>query len=87
MHHNELISGYTEKYFGLLINAWESFSHEMAKQIVLGFYPSSNVSQKTLEQTDAFLESLGSKHAAMRRLLVESRADVVRALAARQADA
>ena len=87
VHHNELISVYTEKYFGVLINAWESFSLEIAKQIVLGFYPSSNVSQKTLEQTDAFLESLGSKHAAMRRLLVESRADVVRALAARQADA
>ncbi|MGX1590241.1 aminopeptidase N [Glutamicibacter sp. NPDC055491] len=87
VHQNALISGYAEDYFGLLVNAWESYSHEMAKQIVIGFYPSSNVSQETLDQTDAFLESLGSKHAAMRRLLVESRADVVRALAARRADA
>lgn len=71
----------------MLVNAWESYSHEMAKQILLGFYPSSNVSEETLKQTDEFLESLGSKHAAMRRLLVESRADVVRALAARKADA
>lgn len=86
-HDDSLITGYTEAYFELLVNAWENFSHEMAKQIVLGFYPSSNVSQKTLADTDEFLESLGAKHPAMRRLLVESRADVVRALAAREADA
>ncbi|GAA1414391.1 aminopeptidase N [Glutamicibacter uratoxydans] len=86
-HDDSLINGFSEAYFGLLVNAWESFSHEMAKQIVLGFYPSSNVSEQTLADTDAFLQSLGDKHPAMRRLLVESRADVVRALAARKADA
>ncbi|WP_417373534.1 aminopeptidase N [Glutamicibacter protophormiae] len=86
-HDSELLSGYSEQYFGLLVNTWESFSHEMAKQIVLGFYPGSNVSEQTLEATDGFLSSLGEKHPAMRRLLVESKADVVRALAARAADA
>lgn len=86
-HDDSLIAGFSEKYFALLINAWETFSHEMAKQIVLGFYPSSNVSDTTLAQTDQFLQELGDKHPAMRRLLVESRADVVRSLAARKADA
>ena len=87
VHDKSLIAGYTEKYFGLLINAWETFSHEMAKQIVLGFYPNSQVSQQTLDQTEAFLEFLGDKHPALRRLLTESAADVRRALAARLADA
>jgi len=87
VHNKSLIAGYTEKYFGLLSNAWETYSHEMAKQIVLGFYPSAQVSQQTLGQTEAFLESLGEKHPALRRLLTESAADVRRALAARQADA
>ena len=86
-HDSELIAGYAQQYFDLLVTTWESFSHEMAKQIVLGFYPGSNVSEQTLAQTDGFLASLGQKHPAMRRLLVESKADVVRALAARAADA
>ncbi|ALD64166.1 aminopeptidase N [Arthrobacter sp. LS16] len=86
-HDTELISGYAQQYFDLLVTTWESFSHEMAKQIVLGFYPGSNVSEQTLAQTDSFLASLGQKHPAMRRLLVESKADVERALAARAADA
>lgn len=85
-HDKALIAEFGEKYFALLVNAWETFSHEMAKQIVLGFYPSSQVSQSTLDKTDTFLDSLGDKHAALRRLLVESSADVRRALAARQAD-
>ncbi|WP_159609280.1 aminopeptidase N [Glutamicibacter sp. JC586] len=85
-HNKGLIADYSDKYFDLLVNAWESFSHEMAKQIVLGFYPSSQVSRSTLEKTEAFLESLGEKHPALRRLLSESSADVRRALAARQAD-
>jgi len=85
-HDKGLIADYSDKYFDLLVNAWESFSHEMAKQIVLGFYPSSQVSRSTLEKTEAFLESLGEKHPALRRLLSESSADVRRALAARQAD-
>ncbi len=87
MHDSSLLAGYNEKYFGVLINAWETFSHEMAKQIVLGLYPSSQISQETLDQTDAFLETLGEKHPALRRLLTESAADVRRALAARRADA
>lgn len=85
-HDSSLLTAYTNEYFGLLINAWETFSHEMAKQIVLGFYPSADVNQETIERTDSFLESLGEKHPAMRRLLIESRADVVRSLAARAAD-
>ncbi|WP_334123253.1 aminopeptidase N [Glutamicibacter sp.] len=87
VHDSSLLAGYNEKYFGVLINAWETFSHEMAKQIVLGLYPSSQISQETLDQTDAFLETLGEKHPALRRLLTESAADVRRALAARRADA
>ncbi|PRB72281.1 aminopeptidase N [Arthrobacter sp. MYb213] len=86
-HDHSLLDGFTEPYFGLLVKAWESYSHEMAKQIVLGFYPSSAVSQKTIDRTDEFLSGLGEKHPAMRRLLVESRADVVRALAAQSTDA
>ncbi|WP_404285389.1 aminopeptidase N [Glutamicibacter arilaitensis] len=86
-HDSSLLESYTEDYFNLLVSAWESYSHEMAKQIVLGFYPTSAVSQQTIERTDAFLSRLGEKHPAMRRLLVESRADVVRALAAQAADA
>lgn len=52
----------------------------------MGLYPSQEVSQATIERTDQFLQELGEQHPALRRLLLESRADIVRALHARQAD-
>lgn len=85
-HDDSLISGFAERYFALLIPTWETFSHEMAKQIVIGLYPGSVASAAVLEATDAFLQELGDRHQALRRLLVEARADVVRSLAAQEAD-
>ncbi|WP_396278620.1 aminopeptidase N [Glutamicibacter creatinolyticus] len=86
VHDPQLISGYTERYFASILKKWTGLSHEMAKQIVVGLYPSQEVSQATIERTDQFLQELGEQHPALRRLLLESRADIVRALQARQAD-
>ncbi|MET9497251.1 aminopeptidase N [Streptomyces sp. NPDC006552] len=82
----ELLAPYTEKYFEVLQEVWESRSHEMAQQIAVGLYPAVQVSGATLERTDAWLAS-GSPSAALRRLVSESRAGVDRALRAQSADA
>lgn len=65
---------------------WESRSHEIAQQIAVGLYPSLQVSQETLDRTDAWLAS-AEPNAALRRLVSESRAGVERALMAQAADA
>ena len=82
----ELLAPYAEKYFAAVKDVWNSRSHEMAQQIAVGLYPALQVSQGTLDATDAWLSS-AEPSAALRRLVTESRAGVERALKARAADA
>ncbi|WNI15514.1 aminopeptidase N [Actinacidiphila sp. ITFR-21] len=82
----ELLAPYTERYFAALKEVWETRSHEMAQQIVIGLYPAYQVSRATLDATDAWLAT-AEPAPALRRLVIESRAGVERALRAQQADA
>ncbi|MFF1696012.1 aminopeptidase N [Streptomyces sp. NPDC058257] len=82
----DLLAPYTDKFFAAVKGAWDSRSHEMAQQIAVGLYPSLQVSQATLDATDAWLAS-ADPSAALRRLITESRAGVERALRAQAADA
>ncbi|MFE6091230.1 aminopeptidase N [Streptomyces massasporeus] len=82
----EVLAPYTERYFEVVKDIWESRSHEMAQQIAVGLYPAVQVSQETLDRTDAWLAS-AEPTAALRRLVSESRAGVERALRAQRADA
>ncbi|MBC7269436.1 MAG: aminopeptidase N [Streptomyces sp.] len=82
----ELLAPYTEKFFDAVKDVWDSRSHEMAQQIAVGLYPAVQVSQDTLDRTDAWLAS-AEPTPALRRLISESRAGVERALRAQAADA
>ncbi|MFF7328739.1 aminopeptidase N [Streptomyces sp. NPDC090306] len=82
----ELLASYTDRYFEVLKSVWDSRSHEMAQQIAVGLYPGIQVSQDTLDRTDAWLAS-AEPGAALRRLVSESRSGVERALRAQAADA
>ncbi|MCR8579595.1 aminopeptidase N [Streptomyces sp. Isolate_219] len=82
----ELLAPYTAKYFAAVKDIWNSRSHEMAQQIVVGLYPALQVSQETLDATEAWLASAGPSPA-LRRLMTESRAGIERALKAQRADA
>ncbi|MFE3592061.1 aminopeptidase N [Streptomyces niveus] len=81
----ELLAPYAEKYFAAVKGIWDSRSHEMAQQVALGLYPALQISQATLDATDAWLAS-ASPNAALRRLMSESRAGVERAMRAQAAD-
>ena len=82
----EVLAPYAERYFEVVKDIWDSRSHEMAQQIAVGLYPTVQVSQETLDRTDAWLTS-AEPTAALRRLVSESRAGVERALRAQRADA
>ncbi|MFF8955968.1 aminopeptidase N [Streptomyces sp. NPDC014894] len=82
----ELLAPYAERYFAAVKGVWESRSTEMAQQIAVGLYPSLQVSSATLDATDAWLEA-EQPPAALRRLVLESRSGVERALRAQAADA
>ena len=82
----ELLAAYTDKYFEVVKDIWESRSHEIAQQVAIGLYPTVQVSEETLRRTDAWLTS-AEPNAALRRLVSESRSGVERALKAQAADA
>ncbi|MFJ7899417.1 aminopeptidase N [Streptomyces sp. NPDC096198] len=82
----ELLAPYAEKYFEAVKDVWGSRSHEIAQQIVVGLYPAVQVSEETTRRTDAWLAA-EEPTPALRRLVLESRSGVERALRAQAADA
>jgi aminopeptidase N len=83
----ELVAPYASRYFDQVAALWERRTSEMAQDVVVGLFPcwSSTISEDTVAMADAFLSDT-SRPAALRRLVSEGRADVVRALRARTAD-
>lgn len=81
----ELLAPYTAKYFAAVKGVWETRSHEISQQIIVGLYPAVQVEQATLDATDAWLAS-AEPAPALRRQVVEARAGVERALKAQAAD-
>ncbi|WMX47069.1 aminopeptidase N [Streptomyces roseicoloratus] len=82
----ELLAPYTEKYFASIKGVSETRSHEIVQQIVVGLYPTLQVSQATLDATDSWIAA-NDPSPALRRLVTECRAGVERALKAQAADA
>ncbi|GAA2782829.1 aminopeptidase N [Kitasatospora sp. CM 4170] len=81
----ELLAPYAAKYFAAVKGVWETRSHEISQQIIVGLYPSLQVEQATLDATDAWLAA-AEPAPALRRQVIEARAGVERALKAQAAD-
>ncbi|MBB2774129.1 MULTISPECIES: aminopeptidase N [Mycolicibacterium] len=79
-----LLAPYTEKYFAAIAGVWERRSSEVAQTVVIGLYPSWDISDEGLAAADRFLS--GDVPPALRRLVLEGRAGVERALRARKHD-
>lgn len=82
-----LLEPYAEKYFEAVPGIVENRTHALAQQIVVGLYPALLTTQATVDRTDGFLASLPPQSAALRRMMLENRDGVARALRARAADA
>ncbi|WP_326966252.1 aminopeptidase N [Arthrobacter sp. CG_A4] len=81
-----LLAPYAEKYFEAVPGIVRDRTHALAQQIVVGLYPAQLTAQATVDRTDAFLAALPADGAALRRMMLENRDGVARALRARQAD-
>jgi aminopeptidase N len=84
-----LLAPFVEPYFAALPRVWRERSPEIASAIAEGLYPARAgdlPGADVLGATDRFLERLGDGPAALRRLVVEGRAGLERALAAERAD-
>lgn len=80
----DVLEPFTATYFQAIGGLWERRSSEVAQTVVVGLYPSWDVSPAGLAAADKFLG--GELPAALRRLVLEGRAGVERAVRARAFD-
>ena len=83
----ELLAPYAAPYFGVIEDVWAKRSIEIGMAVVRGLYPAYEDSPRTLEATDAWLAERADAAPALRRLVLEARDDLARALRAQECDA
>ncbi|WP_028047135.1 aminopeptidase N [Cellulomonas sp. URHE0023] len=89
VHDVGLLLPFVTRYFEVLEQVWESKTSEMAQNIVVGLYPSDlagDTRVDVLGLTDEWLAGHPDASAALRRLVLEARDGVRRALAAQEVD-
>ena len=80
-----LLAPYVERYFADVSGVWERRTSERAQPVVVGLFPAWAVDKTTVDVADAWLAD-AAHPPALRRLVSEGRAGIVRALAAREFD-
>ncbi len=81
----EVLKPFSTKYFGAISGVWQRRSSEVAQTVVIGLYPAWDVSEAGLDAASRFLDD-PDVPPPLRRLVVEGRAGVERALRARAFD-
>jgi aminopeptidase N len=85
-YQEDLLRPYVPRYFAMVDRIWAERTSDTAQRLVVGLYPSVLPEQRTVDQTSDYLRT-ASPPAALRRLLVEGRDGVERALRAQHRDA
>ncbi|MGW1746467.1 aminopeptidase N [Streptomyces sp. NPDC002092] len=86
----ELIAPYAPKYFAAIERVWRERSIQIGMDVVRGLFPSHPTeqgAQVTLDAADAWLAAHEDAAPALRRLVLEARDDLARALRAQSAGA
>jgi aminopeptidase N len=81
-----LTEQFRDQYFAVLADVWREWSSDMAQRFVAIAYTICPVSAETIRRTDDYIAQ-AQPPAALRRLLIEGRDDVARALRCRNRDA
>jgi aminopeptidase N len=81
----ELLAPYAREYFAVIERIWSTRTIEIAMRVVSGLFPSLQISPSTLELADAWLAQ-APPVPSLRRLVLEARDDLARALRAQQCD-
>jgi len=80
-----LLGSYVERYFDVVAEVWSRRTSERAQAVVVGLFPSWAIDKRTVDAADTWLAD-DSHPPALRRLVSEGRAGIVRALGAREFD-
>ncbi|MBW5480709.1 aminopeptidase N [Streptomyces bambusae] len=82
-----LMAPFTERYFAVIERVWAERSIQIGMDVVRGLFPALQDDEATLEATDAWLSAHEDAAPALRRLVLEARDDLARALRAQACDA
>ncbi|MCZ9346371.1 aminopeptidase N, partial [Streptomyces sp. TRM76130] len=82
----ELTAPYAEKYFAAIERVWSERSIQIGMDVVRGLFPGLQDSPETLAATDAWLAAHEDAAPALRRLVLEARDDLGRALRGQACD-
>ena len=83
----ELLRSFVNPYFSSLTEVWATRTNETAQSIVIGLFPTLLAEQSTVDAADTWLAAHEDAVPALRRLVIESRDGVARALRAQDRDA
>ncbi|GAB2743736.1 aminopeptidase N [Streptomyces bullii] len=83
----QLLAPYTQKYFAAIERVWTERSIQIGMDVVRGLFPALQDSPETLAATDAWLAAHEDAAPALRRLVLEARDDLARALRGQACDA
>ncbi|MFE4449720.1 aminopeptidase N [Streptomyces sp. NPDC056796] len=83
----ELLAPYTAAYFEAIERVWAERSIQIGIDVVKGLFPGLQDDPATLTATDAWLTSHPDAAPALRRLVLEARDDLARALRGQECDA
>ncbi|GGS10907.1 MULTISPECIES: aminopeptidase N [Streptomyces] len=83
----ELTAPYAQLYFAAIERVWRERSIQIGMDVVRGLFPALQDRPETLEATDAWLAAHEDAAPALRRLVLEARDDLARALRAQACDA
>ncbi|MCQ0000530.1 aminopeptidase N [Streptomyces sudanensis] len=83
----ELVAPYAREYFAAIERVWAERSIQIGMHVVRGMFPALQDRAETLEATDAWLAAHEGAAPALRRLVLEARDDLARALRAQEFDA
>ena len=88
VHDPALIAGYVDEYFASIKRVYETKTNEMATNLIEGLYPTLQAGRVTDLQAkaDAWLEANADAHDALKRLVIEGRDGVRRALKNQEVD-
>jgi len=85
--HRDFHAKFIDRYFGLILDIYNTKSYEDSSNIIDLLFPSYVVSNETLSKTDAWLTSTGKDaHPTLRRHVLEARDSLVRALKVQAVD-
>jgi len=84
--HAEIMKNFIDKYFDSVATLWNSRTHEIGQSLVTGLFPSSNITQEVIEKSDKFLAENKDLAVGARRIIIEQKDALARALRAQEVD-